>query len=236
MIFYDILNLEKNGGNAMHDMYEEIILKNKLFCGLSNTDLNYALGFFSASRANFEKGEMLSRIGEPLGHFGLVLSGRVLVCMEDFDGNNIIMVAVNPGGTFGESLAFLGTPVSVHIYADSDCEILWLRTERIREYNSGALDKELSDRFISMLAERTLEMNDRIQILSKLKLRDRLVTYFSQNVARYGNSFTIPFSRENMAAYLGTNRSALSRELGKMRDEGIIEFEHSKFTIIGHIK
>ena len=89
----------------------------------------------------------------------------------------------------------------------------------------------MADRFISMLASRTLEMNNRIQILSKIKLRDRLITYFSQNVSRYGMTFKLPLSREDMAAYLGTNRSALSRELGKMRDEGIIEFSRNNFTI-----
>ena len=72
-------------------------------------------------------------------------------------------------------------------------------------------------------------MNDRIQILSKIKLSDRLITYFSQNVSRYGTSFKLPLSREDMAAYLGTDRSALSRELGKMRDEGIIECERNSF-------
>ena len=54
---------------------------------------------------------------------------------------------------------------------------------------------------------------------------------YRQNVSKYGESFTLPLSREDMAAYLGTNRSALSRELGKMRDEGIIEFERNSFKI-----
>lgn len=212
-------------------MYEEIIAENRLFAGLSSEDTSYALSFFAARLARYEKGEMLSRPGEGLKRFGLVLSGRVQVCMEDFDGNSIIMAIVTPSHTFGESLCFLGGSAPVHIYAVSDTEILWLSTDRIKNIGSDARDSLIANRFTSMLATKTLEMNDRIQILSKIKLRDRLITYFSQNVAKYGNSFTLPLSREDMAAYLGTNRSALSRELGKMRDEGIIEFEKSKFTV-----
>ncbi len=151
--------------------------------------------------------------------------------MEDFDGNSIIMAIVTPAHTFGESLCFLGGSSPVHIYAMGDTEVLWFSTDRIKNCENDTRDRLISNRFTSMLAAKTLEMNDRIQILSKIKLRDRLITYFSQNVAKYGSSFTLPLSREDMAAYLGTNRSALSRELGKMRDEGIIEFEKSKFTI-----
>ncbi len=212
-------------------MYEEIIAKNCLFAGLSSDDTDYALSFFSARLARYSKGEMLSRPGEELTRFGLVLSGRVQVCMEDFDGNSIIMAIVTPSHTFGESLCFLGGSAPVHIYAMSDTEVLWLSTDKIKKGGGDVRDSIISNRFTAMLASKTLEMNDRIQVLSKIKLRDRLITYFSQNVAKYGSSFTLPFSREDMAAYLGTNRSALSRELGKMRDEGIIEFEKSRFTV-----
>ena len=212
-------------------MYEEIISKNPLFVGLSSEDVKYTLSFFDAKPCRFEKGEMLARAGEVLTRFGLVIRGNVQVCMEDFDGNSIIMAIVTPGHTFGESLCFLGNESSVNIYAVSDTELLWLNTDRIKEHGSDKRDALIKDRFVSMLAARTLEMNDRIQILSKIKLRDRLITYFSQNVSKYGMSFKIPLSREDMAAYLGTNRSALSRELGKMRDEGIIEFDHSRFAI-----
>lgn len=216
-------------------MYEEIIAKNQLFSDLSEDDTSYALSFFSARRATYEKGEMLSRPGEALKRFGLVLSGRVQVCMEDFDGNSIIMAVVTPSHTFGESLCFLGNPASVHIYATEDTELLWLSTDKLKSGSDGARDRLIANRFTAMLAAKTLEMNDRVQILSKIKIRDRLITYFSQCVAKYGSSFILPLSREDMAAYLGSDRSALSRELGKMRDEGIIEFEKNKFTVKRHI-
>ena len=75
-------------------------------------------------------------------------------------------------------------------------------------------------------------MNDRIQILSKLSIRDKLITFFSQYSNRYGSQeFEIPFDRNDMATYLGVNRSALSRELAHMREEGIIDFHKNQFQI-----
>ena len=216
-------------------MNKKIIAQSKLFSGFSDPDIEYALSFFSARNARYEKGEMLSRPGEVLHSFGLVLSGNLHVCMDDFDGNSIIMAVVTPSHTFGESLCFLAKESPIYICAVSDAEILWLSTDKIKTSSSDPRDVAIRSRFISMLASKTLEMNDRVQILSKIKIRDRLITYFSQNVAKYGNHFTVPLSREAMAAYLGTNRSALSRELCKMRDEGIIDFDKSSFTVKGHI-
>jgi len=84
-----------------------------------------------------------------------------------------------------------------------------------------------------MLAERTLRMNDRVQILSRPLLRDKLTTFFAQCEHRYGSkTFRVPFDRAGMALYLGVNRSALSRELSDMQAEGLIDFYRNSFRIL----
>ena len=87
----------------------------------------------------------------------------------------------------------------------------------------------------AMLAKRALAMNDRIQILSKLRLREKLMTYFTE-LSREQKSkvLTLPFNREDMAAYIGTNRSALSRELSRMKQDGIIDYEGRTVRILKH--
>ena len=82
-----------------------------------------------------------------------------------------------------------------------------------------------------MLAERTLAMNDRIQILSKPAIREKVITLLSQYRASPGETVELPFGREAMAKYLGVNQSALSRELSRMQDEGIISFKGRRFTV-----
>ena len=84
-----------------------------------------------------------------------------------------------------------------------------------------------------MLAARALYQNDRIQILSKAKIRDRLCTYLSQCERRAGaRSFTIPFDRQTLADYLGVERSAMSTELGKLRKEGFLTTTGSRFCLL----
>ena len=166
--------------------------------------------------------------------FGLVLEGTIQVYMDDIDGNHMIMATVTAGSTFGESLCFLRRESPVYIRSVTDSKVLWLSTDRIKNPGGSpdSRDISLSTRFTAMLANRALNMNDRIQILSKLSIRDKLVTFFSQYSSQCASdSFTVPFDREDMAAYLGVNRSALSRELGRMRDEGIIDFQKNRFVI-----
>ena len=215
-------------------MYQDLISRCILFSDLSREDLAYALHFFSATEKIYEKGDFLNRVTAPLEYFGLVLSGTIQVYMDDIDGNHMIMANVGEGDTFGESLCFLHRDAPVYICSVTDSVVLWMNTDRIKHPDASFdyRDILLANRFTAMLASRTLAMNDRIQILSKISIRDKLITFFSQYSNQYGKQeFTIPFDRSDMATYLGVNRSALSRELGKMRDEGIIDFHKNTFLI-----
>ena len=205
-----------------------------LFQGLIDSDLKDALFFFHAQQIAYKKGEFLNQYLHPLPRFGLVLTGRIQVHMDEIDGYPVIMASVGPGETFGESLCFLQQNTPLYIRAETDAEVLWLSPEEIWQSDAPAsvLGRELIRRFIAMLATRTLSMNDRIQILSRKRLRSKLIVFFSQYAQRSGPSFLIPFDRNSMAIYLGTERSALSRELSKMQEEGILRFNKNHFEIL----
>jgi len=216
-------------------MFESVVEKCTLFAGLSAADRDYALKFFEAKPAHYEKGDFLNRIGDPLPAFGLVLSGTIQVYMDDIDGQPMIMANVSAGGTFGESLCYLGCESQVYICAVADSDILMLSADKLKEPEklTTPIGIEMSARFTSMLAERALSMNDRIQILSRITIREKINAFLAQYAHRKNQkSFDIPFDRATMAFYLGTDRSALSRELGRMRDEGLIEFSGNKFKIL----
>ncbi len=216
-------------------MDKKAIKSCSLFADLSEQELQSALSLFCAVSAQYRKGEILRSEGERMNSFGLVTRGTVQVFMNDINGDSIIMATVTRGGTFGESLSFLGVrEIPVYIQATEDSEVLWLSCEGFgEEMCASPLSRKLYHRFVSMLAQRALDMNDRIQVLSKLTLREKLGTLFSQYAHKSGSrTFSLPLNREQLAAYLGVNRSALSRELCKMRDEGIIEFYKNSFKML----
>ena len=92
---------------------------------------------------------------------------------------------------------------------------------------------ELQRRFTAALAAKTLMMNNRIQVLSRLTLRGKLTAYFTELAAAQGSSVIhLPMNREDTAAYIGVNRSALSRELARMKAEGLIDYRKNEVRIL----
>lgn len=208
-----------------------LLRKSPLFAPMTDTELAAALSLFSARIARYARGELLHRMGERLFSFGIVLGGTVQVYTDDFDGNQMMMANVERGGSFGESLAYLRTDAPVYIRTASGAEVLWLDPSCL--HTEGARTHALHARFTATLATRALEMNDRIQILSKHTLREKILCFLSQAERKHGaRTFTLPLDREGLATYLGANRSALSRELSKMKDEGILDYYKSSFKIL----
>ena len=240
----------------------KVLASSILFRGFDSQTLEAALKLFRCRTEAYEKGELLHPSESPLRAFGLVLSGSVMACADDMDGNMMIMAEVRPGQTFGESLCFLKVGDSpVYIRAAVDSEVAWLYLDDIFSKNANrptsamssepglkpdlepvpdsgsgqypGLVAELQHRFTAMLAHRTLEMNSRIQVLSKLRIRDKLATFFHEQASTAGSdSFTVSMNREDLAAYIGTERSALSRELSRMKKNGLIDYRGNKFKLI----
>ena len=210
-----------------------VLRTNPLFKELEQDRFDRQLQVMKAEKARGEKGEMLQAIGEPIRRFGIVLSGAVQVCVDDIEGNRMIMAEVAPGNSFGESLCFLRTKESpVYIFASEDSDLLWLSTEDLFA-GSDAFYREIQHRFTATLAGKALTMNNRIQVLSRLSLRGKLTAYFTELAAAQGSGvIRLPMNREDTAAYLGANRSALSRELAKMKEDGLIEYRKNEIRIL----
>lgn len=209
-----------------------LLKKTALFGGLNDDELSSALAFFDARETTYEKGDMVKAIHTPFTRFGLVLQGRVQVYTDDLAGEQMMMAHVEKGGMFGESLSYLCQEEPVYAVAASPCRILWLSPENIRRLQpQTALEQTLIHRFIASLASRALQMNDRIQILSKKTLEEKLKAFLSLYQMRRGMQFIIPFNRTELATYLGSNRSALSRVISRMQKDGLFSCQGRQFTL-----
>ena len=215
-------------------LHHPMILQCPLFQGLPPDALDYALSYFEAHVKAYEKGDFLHQVSFPLERFGLVLSGTIQVSMDDMDGHHIIMNNVSAGGLFGEAYCFLGTDAPIYICAVTEAEVLWMRPTRVKAPRIPLQERDqmLANRFVAALASRTLSLNQRIQILSRRTLREKLITFLSQYATAKGDTFTVPFDRASMANFLGADRSALSRELSHLRKEGVLDYHRNQFRIL----
>ena len=211
----------------------KLIGRSTLFSGLSDEGIEKMLKYLKASEAEYRQGDVLQLPGRPMDHFGYVLSGIVQVYRDEPDGTRLIMASNGAGGSFGESLCFLRVKeVPVTIVAAEDCRVLWLRMDNVLEPAPGCCDHSIVNRVIASFARRALDMNDRIQVLSQRTLRKKIYTLLVQYAAKaHSNTFDLPLSREDMAVFLGCDRSALSRELARMKEDGMIDYYRNSFKV-----
>ncbi|MCQ2450813.1 MAG: Crp/Fnr family transcriptional regulator [Clostridia bacterium] len=211
-----------------------IIKECPLFAGKNEREIFETLDILGAKYKEFGKGETILRSEEKFNRFGLLLFGTANACTVDIDGNEMIMADINPGNTFGESICYLKLANSpVYVTATENCGVLMLCPDCLFENSENRRITDIKNRFMTMLAKRTLAMNVRIQVLSKIKLRDKILTYLSYlSNQNGGGAFSIPFNREDFATYIGSDRASLSRELSKLKSEGKIDFYKNTFKLL----
>ena len=142
-----------------------------LFANLTADQRRQALRLFDAQEKAYARGELLKQAVKRMPAFGLVLTGQIAVSMADIDGREMLLAQVGPGQTFGEALCYLQEDAPIVIPALTDARVLWLRCDGLRQNNDDPLRRMMQERFTAMLARRTLQMNDRIQILSRGSIR-----------------------------------------------------------------
>lgn len=211
----------------MNELYKKKVAQCPLFAGLRETEFEKALEFYHATTSAYKKGETVAAVSQPFPFFALVLDGSVAIYHDDEDGARTVMAFVKRGQLFGESLCYLKKEAEVHAVALEDTVLLKLRAENLRILPKTPLEFDLQRRFSENLATRALALNDRIQLLSKFTIREKVTAMLASFPK--GKWITFPFDREGMAFYLGVDRCALSRELGKMQKEGLIAFRKNAF-------
>lgn len=216
--------------------YIEVLKNNVLFKGFELDDLESILKCLSGKFVPYKKNEFIFLSGDPINFVGIVLSGSIKIIKEDLEGNVYILAKLGVNEIFAEAFAFGGVEESpVSVQSVEGCEILFIDCKRIIESCSNACSfhTRLIDNLLAMVARKNVMLNQKIEILSKRTTREKLLMFFEiQRQMAHSKKFTIPFNREALAHYLCVDRSAMSRELCKMRDEGLIKFNKNEFEIV----
>lgn len=163
-------------------------------------------------------------------------SGSVNVESNDLWGNKSILSHVEAGQAFAETYALCGEPLMVDVAAAEPCEILWLDLVPMMQQQNTAASwyPKFLHNLLLLSMQKNLALSQRIRCTTPKSARGRLLTYLSAQAVRAGSThFSIPFDRQQLADYLNLDRSALSKELGKMRDDGLIRCRKNKFELCG---
>lgn len=211
--------------------------KSLLFQGISREEYQRILACFQAVERTYQADELIYDFGEAgRDDISIVEQGKAALIRIDEDGVATVLEELGPGGVFGRNLAFAG-PLgdSLQVVCRTPCRVTYLDYPHILRRCENACDyhSALVRNMLGLMADKAQALSERVDVLSRRSIRDKLLCYFRQLAGRAGSAtFTLPFSLSVLADYIATDRSAMMRELKRLREEGVVRSEGRRFTLL----
>ncbi len=219
--------------------YIQVIEKCSLFSGISREEILEMSGCLKITVVKVAKNQTIIAEGDPVKYMGVVLSGSVRVIREDYYGNRTIVAEMGPAELFAETAAAAGAvkmPVSVTASQDSEIMLMDCRKAIYSCCNGCIFHNRLIANLLQAVAEKNMLLNQKMEIISKRTTREKLMAYLLYEAKKKNSGeFVIPYSRQELADYLGVDRSAMSAEIARMRKDGLIESKKSRFKLLEHL-
>lgn len=216
--------------------YIPLLKHTQLFSGVGDEEVSAMLQCLQAKLQTYKKGDYVFRQGEHLDSITILAKGKLLIQKDDFWGNRSIINAIGVGEMFGEAyLAPESGAILNDVVAEEPSEVIFFDVRKIITVCPSAC------RFHSMvvqnlffaISEKNRNLVQKLGHISKRSTRAKLISYLSEEAKKHNSStFTIPFNRQQLADFLSVDRSAMSNELCKMRDEGLLAFEKNHFHLL----
>lgn len=207
--------------SLFHDLSDEVILKELLPRG---------------TLKEVQKGEQLITFGKSMDYFGVIVRGRINLMQFHSDGKDGVLSVLKESDLMGVDLICTTNRVAPYsAVATRQSQILCFPASVIMDpesFSDEIYEKILSN-LLQFISDENIRNGYRLMILSQRKIRSRILTYLSiQANKRRSNTFEIPFNRSEMASYLCVEQTCLSHELSLMAQEGLIQFERNRFTLL----
>ena len=211
-------------------------LDSPLFYGMDPGDRGAVLGCIGYHLGSYPKGAVIALEGENLKHVGVILSGSVDMVKEDLWGSKTIVMRMREKELFGETFACGSDSLAVVTFiASEDAQILFLPFNRVMHSctMACAFHHRLIENMITVIADKNRNLMHKVEIMSKRTIREKVLSYLStQAQVQASRYFELPLGRVELAEYLCVDRSALTRELAKMKEDGLIDFDRNRFRML----
>lgn len=219
--------------------YISILQRSQLFAGVGEANIEAMLDCLSANLRDYKKGEYVLREGERVDNVMLLASGSLNIQKDDFWGNRSIVNHISAGEMFGEAyIAPESGPILNDVIALEDSAVMFFDFRKILTVCSSAckFHTTVIQNLFFAISEKNRQLVQKLGHMSKRTTRDKLISYLSEQAKRSGSStFSIPFNRQQLADFLCVDRSAMSNELCKMRDDGLLTFDRNTFSLISQM-
>lgn len=218
------------------EKYFDILSTCPLFEKVGRGNYEKMLRCFGAKVVTVKRNGAVFHEGQPATKVGIVLTGAVQTVQDDYLGNRSILSMAGPGQLFAEGFACAGVdamPVSVVATADSQVMLIDCSHIMTLCHNACSFHNQMIRNMLHSVAQSNLQLNQKIEILSKRTTKEKVMAYLLSEAKLQGSDeFTIPYDRQELADFLGVERSAMSAVIGKLRDDGYIQVNRRHFQLM----
>ena len=218
------------------EKYIPILKRTQLFSGVGEEEIKSMLNCLQAKLYTYKKGEYVLRQGERLHNILVLITGKLHIQRDDYWGNCSIINMVSVGEMFGEAYVAPESGALMNdVLAVEDSVVVFFDVRRIMTVCSSAcrFHSIVVQNLFFAISEKNRKLVQKLTFMTKRTTREKLIAYLSEEAKRQNsNEFSIPFNRQQLADFLSVDRSAMSNELCKMRDDGLIEFDKSCFRLL----
>jgi CRP-like cAMP-binding protein len=213
-----------------------ILMKCPLFVNIKETDYKSLLTCINSYIKSYQKNEYIFFSGDEVNYVGIVLSGSLELIKENPAGLKHILDFLGPSNLFGEGIVCTKNRIaSVTVRSKEDTKILFIPYERIIKTcsNSCSFHFQIIKNMMMLLGEKNSGLNQKIELLMLKGMKEKLATYLlNESKKQNSQTFQIIPNRNELAEYLNVSRPSMSRELGRMKEQGIIDFYQNSFKIL----
>ncbi|WP_278554376.1 Crp/Fnr family transcriptional regulator [Parvimonas micra] len=209
----------------------ETVKECMIFKNFSIDEIIEIFSVISFYEKDYKKNDIILAENTKVEYFGIITNGKIALSNFDYFGNRNILNVFEKGDSFAEALVSLEIQIPHEVISLTDSSIVWIEYKSL---SKSLYYQKILNNLLNIISTKNLILNKKLQILSKRTTREKILEYLSnqKKALSLDSNFEINLNRNEMADYLALDRSNLSRELGKLKKEGIIDFKKNKFKLL----
>lgn len=207
----------------------------QLFDGITPEEYTQMMTCFHATEKNYRAEETICSYDTTARRIGCLLEGEAAIVRTYYDGRQSILEYLKTGDVFGSALSAVSAESSaLDIICKKNCRIQFINYEHLikRCSNACSFHSQLVNNALQLISRKAVSLSERLEVLSQRSIRDKLLCYFMQQTQGLDTAtFLLPFSFSSLADYLSVDRSAMMREMKKLKEEGLISVNKKQITL-----
>ena len=209
----------------------ETVKECTIFKNFSIDEIIEIFSVISFYEKDYKKNDIILAENTKVEYFGIITNGKIALSNFDYFGNRNILNVFEKGDSFAEALVSLEIQIPHEVISLTDSSVVWIEYKSL---SKSLYYQKILNNLLNIISTKKLILNKKLQILSKRTTREKILEYLSnqKKALSLDSNFEINLNRNEMADYLALDRSNLSRELGKLKKEGIIDFKKNKFKLL----